>query len=116
VKHIQDHSSAVIGIKFIDDTNSSEIRLVSADTKGVISVRSIDEELQLTEPIKKDMTGNKVYCMINSENNIFLGMDKKVQISQLKSNNSIISKKSGGAVSASVREYIKMEADEVSLY
>lgn len=116
IKSIHDHDSAVIGIKFVEDEKDPDIKLVSADAKGKVSIRSIDEELNMTEPNQRVLTGNKIFSITSSESNVVLGMEKKLQVGQICVDNNLALKKSVAPTSTSSREYIKMEADDVSLY
>jgi len=116
IKQIEDHKSAVIGVKFLVDDNDPDIQLVSADAKGTVSIRSMDEELQLTEPTQRELAGSKIYSIATCENTVILGTDKKVQMAQLRNNNSVVLKKSCTPATANTREFIKIEADDVGLY
>ena len=51
-----------------------------------------------------------------SEDNIILGMDKKIQTLQLRANNTFAVKKSSLSSATKNREFIKLESDDVSLY
>lgn len=92
IKHIKDHDSAVVSIKFMTEDHESDLKLISADAKGTVIVRSIDEDLNITEPVRRDMPGSKIYCMAANESNLIIGMDKKVQMAQIRSNNSLVLK------------------------
>lgn len=115
LKHIEEHKSAVVGVKFLNDEHQTGIKLVSADAKGTIISRLIDEEMNFSESSKRELPKAKVFSLTKSENHIILGLDKKVQVTSIKSNNSIVIRKSGLA-SNSDREYIKLEADSEALY
>lgn len=115
LRHIEDHKSAVVGVRFIQDTYDSDIKIVSAEAKGTISVRSLDDDLNLTLPTQRELKDNKIYCLGNNDTNIILGLDKKVQIGQLRTNNSVVLKKSA-LPSSKDKEFIKIEADDVGLY
>lgn len=116
IKTIDDHQSAVIGLKWIEDLNDSDLKIVSADAKGMLSVRSVDEELNFSEPFSREVKDSKIFSVQNNENNFILGMEKKIQVGQILKDNSISLKKSVSPSTATVREYIKLEADDVSLY
>jgi WD40 repeat protein len=116
IKQIEDHKSAVIGVKFLLDDNDPDVQIVSADAKGTVSIRSMDEEIQLTEPIQRELTGNKIYSITTSESTVILGTEKKVQMAQVRNNNTLVLKKSATPATPTTREFIKMEADEVGLY
>lgn len=112
ILHIQDHSSAVIGVKLVEEDKDTNIHIVSADVKGNLNVRALDEELKLTEPSIRDFPGNKIFSIGKTENNIVLGMDKKVQVVQVNSNNSLSLTKHTRPSSAVERDYIKLENDD----
>jgi hypothetical protein len=114
LKHIEEHKAAVIGAKFLN-YDHTDIKLVSADAKGTIISRVIDENMNFSESTRKELSKAKIFSLTKSENHIILGLDKKVQVTSVKSDNNIVIKKSG-LTSSSDREYIKLETDSESLY
>ena len=80
IRHIKDHKTAVVSARFMTDDTDTDLKIVSADWKGTINVRSIDEELHLTEPTQKEFPGWKVFSMAVNEGWFLLGCDKKVCI------------------------------------
>ena len=117
IRHIQDHKTAVISAQFMWDDNDSDLKIISADWKGSVNVRSMDEDLNLTEPTQKEFSGCKIFSMAVNENCFLLGWDKKVCICETRKNNSVVLKKSVlASTGTQEREYIKMETDNVSLY
>jgi hypothetical protein len=54
--------------------------------------------------------------MTTSDTCILLGLDRKVQIGQLRSNNTYVLKKSSMAQPPKIKEFIKLDADNVGMY
>lgn len=73
IRHIQDHKTAVISAQFLCDDTDSDLKIVSADCKGSVNVRSMDEDLNLTEPTQKEFAGCKIFSMAVNESCFMLG-------------------------------------------
>ena len=116
IKVLKDHESAVVGLKYIEGGVNSELKLLSADAKGTLSTVSIDENFKISEAKKTNLHKNKIFSIASSEENIIIGMEKKLQFGKIKNDNSIIWGKDLVPKAAHPREYIKLETDEVSLY
>lgn len=116
VKVLKCHESAVIGWKYIEDEKDSDLKLISADAKGNLRTVSIDEDCKFSEPVKKTLHKNKIFSITTSEESIILGMEKKLQLAQVRTDNSIICEKDLAPKATYTREYIKLETDDVSLY
>lgn len=116
LRNIEDHKSAVVGVRFVQDPTDSDIKVVSAESKGVVSVRSVDDELNLTVPVAREIKDSKIFSMTTSDTSILLGLDRKVQIGQLRNNNTFVLKKSALAQPSRSKEFIKLDADNIGLY
>lgn len=54
--------------------------------------------------------------MASSDTNLLLGLDRKIQIGTLRTNNTLILKKSAMGTPNKIKEFIKLDADNVGLY
>ena len=92
IRHIQDHKTAVVSARFMADDTDPDLKIISADCKGIINVRSMDEDLNLTEPTQKELTSWKIFSMAVNEGCFLLGCDKKVCICETRKNNTVVLK------------------------